>query len=399
MFELQLRIVFAREIIFIEPPAPLSPMTASVLQTDLGRILFYFDRWESRGDNLPGDPNSGYQSIFVHFIPDNVPDAVERLFDINSIEFKDGIAYSEDIPEIKELEERVMFAPFPEPPDHRAKRRQAWVDLEEYRSRLLQRSAEVCAHVLTQREVASYFEAMSKTLQDAVYRFLEILRIQYHQHLIPDRPFINWLKGAWLVGSEIERFKEYAEEANDYAFRVEYAHEILTAFLNQLFPTKLESGIVQAIKPSAWAGITNSIQSGDEPALSEVLIATAFGLCDPELGNPRLALIESVIALEIEVKKLMQAALKKYRISNNAIDRIVRETALADLVSVWIRREIWKGDEAEVSDLYEKCARAIHERNELVHRERRKISNERAREYINAISKLVEKARQIRQSI
>lgn len=98
------------------------------------------------------------------------------------------------------------------------------------------------------------------------------------------------------------------------------------------------------------------------------------------------------------MKSLMKASLESYGISDNAIERIVKETPLADLTSVWIRREISEGDETGIDvSLFDKCARAIHERNILIHRQQRNISRARALEYVVAIEQLLEGVRRLRQ--
>jgi hypothetical protein len=117
-----------------------------------------------------------------------------------------------------------------------------------------------------------------------------------------------------------------------------------------------------------------------------------MGECDADLGNARLGLIEAVTALEVEVKKLMSLRLRLYGVSKSAVDRIVRETPLADLATAWIRREL-QGLDSPADIIFQRCAEAIHERNELIHHERRAIAVSRARAHVEAIADVTRLAR------
>ncbi len=71
---------------------------------------------------------------------------------------------------------------------------------------------------------------------------------------------------------------------------------------------------------------------------------------------------------------LMKVALEVYGISDNAVERRVKETPLAHLASVLIRRERPEGDESGIDDdLFNKYAQTIHERNLLTERQRLKL--------------------------
>ena len=66
---------------------------------------------------------------------------------------------------------------------------------------------------------------------------------------------------------------------------------------------------------------------------------------------------------------------------------------------MWIIREITEGTESEFdSSLFEKCARAINERNLLIHRRQRNISRDKALDYVLAIAELIEKVRKFRRT-
>jgi hypothetical protein len=261
----------------------------------------------------------------------------------------------------------------------------------------------------TPKSPHTFFE-VGTTLLNTTQRFLEVLRLYYNQYLLPDRPVLNWSIGHWLLSDNamLDRVNTTSEGADRQIVRSvsgyhylpeEQIREMSSPFLNRLFTNNtghIRRYNTPSVSVSAWPEISRRITETTKPNLSEVLIATAFGECEPHLGNPRLGLIEAVVALEIEVKTLMRLSLGKYGISNSAIDRIVRETPLADLTSVWIQREIPEGAEKVPQEIFVKCATAIRERNELIHHSRRNISPQRAQEHIKAIAQLVEKIRQIR---
>ena len=240
--------------------------------------------------------------------------------------------------------------------------------------------------------------------------FFEILKVSYQQYLVPHRPTVGWF-GDWLFREDIAKSLDTHAPAQSGLLRrgtdgqlpEGTVRQISQAFIDRLFPSAPSPERVdyyKPVQPSAWSQIAQRVEdyAVHKPTLSEILIATAHGQCDGELGSPRLGLIEAVVALEIEVKKLMHDSLARYGLSKSMIDKIVRSTPLADLVAVWILREMPEEDWQD-NTLHRRCAEAVHERNLLLHRERRGISVERARQHIRTIAELVDKARRKRESM
>jgi hypothetical protein len=411
-FELRLQVDFPQDVIFIEPPVPVSPLDTvrPQIQTELGKIYIYFSNFDAPVGNAPGDPSTSASTFYVHFIPGDVPPAVEQLLAAPSSELARGLIDDPFDPRIVELEKEHGFGiRVPEPPEEYKRRKHIESLLNELYGELERQSKAQCARIFSDPELSSYFTGMGKVIGTTTQSFLEILRLKYRQYLIPDRAEIHWTFGYWVLPESIlspdwiRRRKEGTTGVMDGnlinfdsgvsdANVDERVMPATKAFLDRILPSG-ESGDSPAVKPGDWPEIADQITKGGmpKPDLSEVLIATALGECDPRMGNPRLGLIEAVVALEVEVKSLMKDALKQYGIGDKAIERLVKETPLADLTSVWIRREIPEGVESAFDNtLLEKCAKAIIERNLLIHRRQRSISRDKALEYILAIAELLE---------
>lgn len=412
MFEIRIPVIFEREVIFINPPTPLSPFDTplTTVSSDLGSIFFYFDEWDLIGDNIVGDPPSGFSSVFIHFIPRDLPDDIQKLFMQGDDRTAKALFYDNNTPEIISLRNMVTIVNPNETEEEFSERRKAQETIKNREDEIRSESEACCAFVFSQTEVATYFHKLGQFIIKTTRQFLEILRTKYNQYLIPDRPLLNWGTGYWLLaegtlqdGGEQDSSNTVSpiiKPVSGYHFLPEdQIKEISPAFLRELLKKNEHpnSYNLPSIEAKSWSEISKHITEDTKPTISEVLIATAFGECEPYSGNPRLGLIEAVVALEIEVKTLMKLSLARYQISSSAVERIVRETPLADLTSVWIRREI-PTDQASISqDIFSKCAVAVHERNELIHHSRRNIAAQRAQEHIQVIAQLVEVIRQIRQ--
>jgi hypothetical protein len=407
-FELVFNVIFPHVILSIEPPIPTigCDLLLPVIQGELGATYFYFDHFDIPFDNEQGRPPELFDNFIAHFIPTDVPPEVGHLFAAKSSDLTDGFWWDKDRSGLMEMSEQVTIIRTPEPPEEKAKRKEIESLIEQRVSEFEEKAEEACGQIFANPTVSTYFLKVGKQLDTTVKDFLEVLRIRHQQYLVPDRPEIRWSNGRWIL------HKPDSEEANSFEFlrttsdlwphSNDRIKEISKAFLSRIFPSKGDNGehnIYNSISPSEWATIQAQTESAStmRPDLSEVLIATALGECDPSLGNPRLGLIEAVVALEIEVKSLMRLSLSKYQISNSAVERIARETSLKDLASVWIRRELQGlGVEDFDEGVYSRCAEAIDERNQLVHLERRTITAKRAAGHVRAIAKLVEKARHAR---
>jgi hypothetical protein len=208
------------------------------------------------------------------------------------------------------------------------------------------------------------------------------LKVEYGQYLVPGALPFTTARSHWILANGRVR-------------------EVGNIFLHRLLRLRSwdhPGNISKLIESHHWPEITVKLEAGSQPPFSEVLLASAQGECDPGLGNPRLALIEAVAGLEVEVKKLMTLRLQGYGISRTAVDRIVRETPLADLATAWIRRELGQRAAEVDQALYRRCAEAIHERNELIHHERPNLSPGRVLQHVEVLGKLTRLAREVREA-
>src|SRR5262249_53073840 len=191
--------------IFIDPPAPLSPFVAPIIpiQTALGDVLFYFDEWDTIGDNIAGEPPSGYASFFVHFVPDNVPNAVEALFLVDDRSVANALFWNSNQSDLVALRNRATNVKSNETPEEFAERKKAQAVLQERERELQVKSEKFCDSVFSNSEIATYFLEVGATLQNITQRFLEVLRLYYNQYLLPDRPVLNWSYGHWLLSESV----------------------------------------------------------------------------------------------------------------------------------------------------------------------------------------------------
>jgi len=410
-FELRLRVAFSREVIFVAPPVPNSPAYPSAprVKIPLGSVVFYFDNWDIPGGNEEGAPTWGYDSILVHFVPETVPPAVSLLFSTVNHELIDALFWDPNHPSLAVFSHLVSI-PLDETDSERARRLENESARRDVESGLTRRCEEACDRLFAKPEIAEYFRDLSQSLDIATQRFLEVLRLRYQQVLIPDRPKLDWMNGHWILAEAVvPRFAvtkpvppSFTTIVSGYELAPEErVKEVSQPLLRRLFGNRGSDvpAVCGSVHETDWSEIARQIQDwgSTKPPLSEVLIATALGQCDVLSGNPRLAIIEAIVALEIEVKASMTLALKKYRISKAAIDRVVRETPLSDLVSVWIRREaLTDSSLTPKEDTYARCNDAIHLRNELIHHSKRTLSSEYALELVQAVAAIVTWARQMR---
>jgi hypothetical protein len=292
--------------------------------------------------------------FYVHFMPARVPHSVERILATPTHEWVRGL-YDDpfDLRTVELKKERGFAVTIPEPPDERERRLLIEAQLDNHQATLEQESELLCAQIFTDGDLSAYFNQVGNFIHQTTECFLELLRLKYCQFLIPDKPKIHWTSGYWVLPLSVlsPEWRRKREEGfagvmdgNLYNFGDSVHERVMPAtraFLDRILP-RPEIDVSPTVKPEDWSEIADQITQGVflKPELSEVLIATALGECDPRMGNPRLALVEAVVALEIEVKSLMKDALKQYGLSDTAIERLVQENPLADLTSAWVRREI-----------------------------------------------------------
>lgn len=368
-FELKLLLSFPREVFTVAPPVPITKEQAPKVHTQAGDIFFYFDDWDVL--------EISFDSFVVHFVPASVPDQVQQLLELNEGPHVLAL-FGTDTPEIAQLRQRVSILTSRSPEAinewQTAQNRLQDLSLEHGR-----RVESACDSLFQDPVYGPYFRETGRIIMSTTASFLRVLKVKYGQYILPDNPPSTTAANYWMLRDSTRRVSD--------------------GFLSRLLGlrTWADPNDSKPLLPNQWNEIAQLVENGYEPAFSEILLASARGLCDPELGSPRLAMIEAVVALEIEIKKLMTIRLRGYGVSKSTVDRIVRETPLADLASVWIRREVAPDDPTIDDDVYRRCADAIHERNELIHHERRTIDPKRAREHIVALSQLIGLACRLRE--
>jgi hypothetical protein len=380
-FQLAFLLSFRREVFNIAPPLPLNPEEGPQITSKLGRVAFYFDEWDAPNPNREGGTPVTVDDFFAHFVPSAFPPELDLAFTTEGHPYASAL-YSWESPEEAELRRFLSSIERGEAPELLAERQRAEARLQELFLKHATHVGQVCDQLFADPVLGHYLKKVGDHIREAILGFLTILRVEYGQYLIPGTLPVLTARKHWVLSGGMVR-------------------DVGDIFLDRLLRLRSwadPGDISKLIEPHHWPEIAARLEAGGQPPFSEVLLASAKGECDPHLGNPRLALIEAVAALEVEVKKLMTLRLQGYGVSRTGVDRIVRETPLADLATTWIRREL--GQRAPEMDQvnYGRCAEAIHERNALIHHERRNLSPDRALQHVEVLSKLSRLAREVREA-
>jgi hypothetical protein len=163
-----------------------------------------------------------------------------------------------------------------------------------------------CDSIFKDPTLGPYFRELGTTLRDVIIRFLRILKTSYGQTLLPDLPVLT-ANTYWTLPDGLTRSVE----------------DTLLDRLLSLRSWADAGDHVRPIEPTDWPRIGEALADNREPPFSEVLLASALGQCDPDLGNPRLAVIEAICALEIEVRDLLSLKLESLGLSSSAADRVM----------------------------------------------------------------------------
>jgi len=379
-FELRLLISYPMEVVVAESPVATSPISPHVprLVTDMGSLYIYFDEWDVEADV------SAFDGLFIHFIPSDPPASVAELFMSPPSRYVAGLFWD---PNSRELDGK--------------------------REELLAASRRHVDELFAEPVLSGYFAALAELLTSRARSLIEILRLDYGQYLLPDTQSVRWSSGHWILPEGSAIALEQRKQLHESGMRAgivsgyhlvpeERIAEVAPAFLERLGvqrrPQQPSGGGSPALRGSDWPNIVARLgERSKTTELSRVLMATAHGQCYSGLGEPRLALVAAVAALEMEVKALMERSLRQYGIGKSAVDHIVRETPLSDLASVWIRREVSPSLVADCGDdVFHKAARAIRDRNELVHLQRRRITWEHVIDHVRVLDQLTTLARESR---
>ena len=206
------------------------------------------------------------------------------------------------------------------------------------------------------------------------------MKAEYGQYLVPDGFPITTGRNHWgLPGGAVR--------------------PVADIFVDRLlgFRSWADAGdLNDVIEPHHWAQLTARLGADRRPPLLEVLLASAKGECDPDLGNPRLALMEAVGALEAEIQKLVTLRLQRHGIGQAEANGIVRRTPLEDLVTAWTRHKLRRRAEPVDQALHHRCAEALRVRRDITRHGGRDLAPGLAREYVEALGRLARLARGVR---
>lgn len=374
-FGLQLTLKYPRNVFLLEPPVPFGEVGAPRAETDFGQILFYFDSYDFPAANSFGDPPLPAGSFTVDFRASSAPagalEFASRLIEMPALEEHLRDRFGTEVERVRGTlglrgEEGVSVGTESEGVKERDDELLGWYDRE---------AANMFDVFFADPLCGGYLNKLGKCLRGAILNFQLILRTRFNQYLVPDSLPIMFGGNGWTLPDG-----SYQHASN--------------VFLSRLLGLRTWAdpiGINLPVRAAQWEDVTILLRHTYEPPFVEILLASARAQCDPDMGNARLGLVEAVVALEIEVKRVIAITLSELRVPKNAVDRIVRETPLADLAAVWVRRALPQASEDD--PIFQLCANAVHERNECIHHQRRRIAPERVLSHIGAISKLVSKLR------
>ena len=384
-FQLALLLKFPREVFHLAPPLPLGPEQGPRITSEIGQVAFYFDDWDAPHPNRAGARPVTVDTFFAHFIPQTFPAAIDQALTT------DGHPHASVLYRWESAEEEAKHRTFEwsdededdgeddEAPGTSPEREWAEERLRELRR---EHARQACDRLFADPALGGYLGAVGRRMREAIRDFLTVLKTEYGQLLIPRTWPITTARNEWVLPDGSRR-------------------EVAEVFVDRLLGLRsfADAGDINTlVEPHHWPEIAARLAAGRRPPALEVLLASARGECDPDLGNPRLALIEAVTVLEAEVKKLVALRLRSHGIGRAAAARVVRETPLADLAAAWIRGEAGLRATAADQAHYDRCAEAIRECHVLIRHERDDLSPGRARQHVDALGELARRARAARQA-
>jgi hypothetical protein len=234
------------------------------------------------------------------------------------------------------------------------------------------RAEELCDRMFGDPALEDYLARLGEHVLETIVNFLTILRVGYGQYLIPRGLPVTTARNHWVLADGTRR-------------------EVSDIFLDRLLGLRRwddPGDINDALQPEHWPEIAARLGARRTPPFSEILLASALGQCDPDLGNPRLALVEAVGALEVEAQALMAVSARR--------NGVARPGATPHARLAWIRQHL--GRAAGVDDaLYRRCAQALRDRDALAEREVRALAPEQVRAHVEALGQLTRLARRVRE--
>jgi hypothetical protein len=108
-------------------------------------------------------------------------------------------------------------------------------------------------------------------------------------------------------------------------------------------------------------------------------------------GNGRLAVVESVIALEAAIKQLLPKVIVRLpgapKIDERDLDRVIEKAGLRTTVEVGFKMIM--GSAGLAADDIKLLCDAIETRNSIIHNSRRSVDLELAQSYVNTIHNIM----------
>ena len=149
-------------------------------------------------------------------------------------------------------------------------------------------------------------------------------------------------------------------------------------------------GGITPLNPQKIASVSsmleNAIRNGYEIPLWRELILNAEHYC--YIGDFRMAILESVTALELVISKFISGELFAAGIKEKEIKEFIKETGVAKGLNVVVRLLVGKSGMPD--DLLEKCKGTITKRNKIVHEGRKETNYQSTKDSIIAIYQLIQ---------
>jgi hypothetical protein len=150
-FQLALLLTFPREVFYIAPPVPLDLAEGPQITSEIGRVAFYFDRWEVRY------PTTTAATFFAHFIPSAFPPELDLALTTDGHQYAFAL-YSWESPEEKELSHFLWSTEQNETPEHLAERQGAEAKLQDLRLEHIKHVDQVCDHLFADPVLGHYLK-------------------------------------------------------------------------------------------------------------------------------------------------------------------------------------------------------------------------------------------------
>src|SRR3989344_1126734 len=149
-------------------------------------------------------------------------------------------------------------------------------------------------------------------------------------------------------------------------------------------------GGITPLNPQKIASVSsmleNAIRNGYEIPLWRELILNAEHYC--YIDDFRMAILESVTALELVISKFISGELFAAGIKEKEIKEFIKETGVAKGLNVVVRLLVGKSGMPD--DLLEKCKGTITKRNKIVHEGRKETNYQSTKDSIIAIYQLIQ---------